>query len=118
MAAETRYLVERAQQAALRRRQAAVELAAVGDLDGSRVSPLARDLLLKQLNDLFTPTYLLGDGPAEITDTDLEITVTATPAAETATVVHSSDGVLTVAGYWLAARPAATAAVAETAVTA
>jgi uncharacterized protein (TIGR02677 family) len=118
MAAEARYLVEQAQQAALRRRQAAVELAAVGDLDGSRVSPLARDLLLKQLNDLFTPTYLLGDGPAEITDTDLEITVTAIPAAETATVVHSSDGVLTVAGYRLTARPAATAAGAETAVTA
>jgi uncharacterized protein (TIGR02677 family) len=73
----------------------AAELVAVGALDGARLSPAARNLLLDRLADLLSSSQDLAR-PAESVDSDLGFTLRAEPLAGAATVVHSSDGTLTI----------------------
>lgn len=94
-----RAMVEAAARADRARNQAAAaELAAAGHLDGAQLSPDSRALLLDEL------ARLLATNPdpaasAEITNYDLGLVLRAVPGDRT--VVHSSDGTLTVTGYAL-----------------
>ncbi|WP_280265613.1 DUF2397 domain-containing protein [Nocardia wallacei] len=77
---------------------AAVELAAAGRLDGTRLSPGARTVLLEELARLLaiqTDPAL----PTTITNHDLGLGLEATPGGHT--TVHSPDGTLIVHGYAL-----------------
>ncbi len=78
-----------------RARAAASELVAVGALDGARLSPAARDLLLDRLADLLSRFQDLT-GQAESVDSDLGFVLCAHPQPGTATVVYSADGTLSV----------------------
>lgn len=102
-------LLAEAQAEADHKRAAAAELAAAGNLDGAHLSPAARELLLDRLADLIAIDQLL-EGPATSTDTDANLIVTATPVAGAYTVVHCSDGDLTVHDLELRADPADTGA--------
>ncbi len=88
-------LLAEAQAEAEHKRAAAAELAAAANLNGAHLSPAARELLLDRLADLIAIDQVL-DGPATSTDTDVNLIITATPVAGTNTVVHCSDGNLTV----------------------
>ena len=79
-------------------RAAAAELAAAGRLDGARLSPAARDLLLDQLAAVIAIDQLI-EGPAQRTDADLGLTLHVEPG--TSTVVDSADGRTTVHGLTL-----------------
>ncbi|GAA2019704.1 TIGR02677 family protein [Nocardioides kribbensis] len=98
-------LLAEAQEELDRKRAAAAELAAAGDLDGARLTPAARELLLDRLSDLIAIDQALG-GPATSTDTDANLVVTATPIAGRRTVIHCADGDLTVHDLELRADPA------------
>lgn len=101
-------LLAEAQDEADRKRAAGAELAAAGNLNGAHLSPAARELLLDRLADLIAINQVLS-GPATSTDTDANLILTATPIAGTKTVVHCSDGDLTVHALELRADPAVTA---------
>lgn len=79
-------------------RAAAAELSAAGRLDGTRLSPAARDLLLDQLAAVIAVDQLL-DGPVRRWDVDLGFTLLVEPGADT--VVDSADGRTTVHGLAL-----------------
>ena len=102
-------LLAEAQGEADRKRAAAAELAAAGNLNGAHLSPAARELLLDRLADLIAIDQVLS-GPATSTDSDVNLIITATPVAGANTVVHCSDGDLTVNDLELRADPAATGA--------
>ncbi len=93
-------LLAEAQEEADRNRAAAAELVAAGTLDGARVSPAARDLLLDRLAYLLAVAQDLT-GPATSTDTNLRLTLVAEPRDGEATVLHADDGTLTVYGLRL-----------------
>ncbi|MFI2473502.1 TIGR02677 family protein [Nocardia xishanensis] len=98
-----RTVVEAAARAdAERLRQAAAELAACGDLDGARLSPAARTVLLEELARLLT---VLTDTAIDvsITNDDLGLILTATPGGRTR--IESHDGILTIDDYSLSVRP-------------
>lgn len=98
------FLLAEAQAEADRKRAAAAELAAAGDLDGAHLTPAARELLLDRLADLIAIDQALT-GPATSTDTDTNLLVTATPI-EGRTVIHCTDGDLTIHDLQLRAEPA------------
>jgi len=102
-------LLAEAQAEADHKRAAAAELAAAGSLNGAHLSPAARELLLDRLADLIAIDQVLV-GPATSTDTDVDLIITATPVAGTKTVVHCSDGDLTVHDLEVRADPAGTGA--------
>lgn len=79
-------------------RAAAAELSAAGRLDGARLSPAARDLLLDQLAAVIAVDQLL-EGPVRRSDVDLGLTLVVEPGADT--VVDSADGRTTVHGLAL-----------------
>lgn len=98
-------LQEQARQELELRRAAAAELVAVGDLDGARTSPAARDLLLVQLGRLLAVHQTLEGTVAEV-DHDLDLTVHASPSSAASTVLHADDGATTVHGLRLRATTA------------
>jgi uncharacterized protein (TIGR02677 family) len=100
-------LLAEAEEEERRNRAAAAELIAVGDLNGARVSPAARNLLLDQLAQLLAREQDLAE-IAEYTDTDLGLRIVAAPDEVAATVVHSDDGDTTVHGVALTAGPVET----------
>jgi uncharacterized protein (TIGR02677 family) len=75
-------------------RAAAAVLIAAGDLHDAHVTPSARDLLLDRLAHLLAVHQSIEE-PVSVTETDLGLMLTATPTT-TATVIHSTDGDLTV----------------------
>lgn len=89
-------------------RAAAAVLIAAGDLHDAHVTPSARDLLLDRLAHLLAVHQSIEE-PVSVTETDLGLMLTATPAA-TATVIHSTDGDLTVHDLALHVTPTARAA--------
>lgn len=93
-------LLAEAEAEADRMRAAAAELAAVGNLDGSHLTPAARELLLDRLGDLIAKDQAL-DGPATSTDTDVNLVITATPTDGKSILIHCTDGDLTVHGLKL-----------------
>ncbi|GGL40787.1 DUF2397 domain-containing protein [Nocardia jinanensis] len=98
--ATDRRMVEAAARAeAQRLREAAAELAACGALDGARLSPAARGVLLEQLGRLLTTDH---DADAVIVDYDLGLALEATRGRRTR--IDSHDGTLTVEGYTLSIR--------------
>lgn len=97
-------LLAEARAEADRKRAAAAELVAAGNLDGAHLTPAARELLLDRLGDLIAIDQVLS-GPATSTDTDVNLIITATPT-QGRTVIHCTDGELTVHGLALRADPA------------
>ena len=99
-------LLAAAEDRAQRRRAAARELSAAGNLNGARVSRAARSVLLDKLGPLLTAA-----GPhsaaAESTDSDLDLIVRAEPSPGRHTILHSDDGALRVENVTLTVRPAA-----------
>jgi uncharacterized protein (TIGR02677 family) len=83
-----------------RLRAAAAELVAAGHLDGARVSPAARELLLDRLAGLLAIAQDLSD-PVDSTDTNLGFVLSAEPGDGARTVLHSHDGDVTVHGLRL-----------------
>ena len=79
-------------------RAAAAELSAAGRLDGARLSPAARNLLLDQLAAVIAVDQLL-DGPVRRSDPDVGVTLLVQPGGNT--VVDSTDGRTTVHGLAL-----------------
>lgn len=92
-------LLMAAEQEAGVRRAAAEELIAAGDLNGARVSPAARDLLMDRVGDLLAIHQIFSE-PVTSTEGDLGLVLTATPTP-TATVLHATDGTVTVHGLAL-----------------
>ncbi|MCM3887340.1 TIGR02677 family protein [Frankia sp. R82] len=88
-------LLAEAEAAAAAGRAAAAELVAARELDGARISPAARDLLLDRLGDLLAVHQELTE-PVDVHDTDLRLVLTAVPGPGERTVVHAPDGTLTV----------------------
>jgi uncharacterized protein (TIGR02677 family) len=111
--ADRRLIEAAAGQEAERNAAAAEELATAGSLNGARLSPAARDLLLGELASLLA---LQGDplDSSEVTNHDIGLTLRADPGGDT--VIESSDGTLTVHGYALTACTEAQSAPAERAV--
>jgi len=103
---EAAALLERAEQEASARHAAGAELLAAGALDGARVSPAARDLLLDRVADLLAVHQEL-DGVVDSADSDLGLLLVADPDPAASTVVHADDGSVTVHGLRLHVRPLA-----------
>lgn len=87
---------------AQRLRNAAIELAAAGNLNNARLSPIARDVMLEEFS------RLLSEQPNpsiayKRTNHDLGLTLHSAPGGET--VVHSTDGSVTIHGLRLAVLP-------------
>lgn len=104
-AADRRLVEAAAREETRRHRAAAAELIACGSLDGARLSPGARAVLLDQLARLLT----VQSDPAESTalaDHDLGLILEATPGGRTR--IESQDGTLTVERWTLAIRPITT----------
>jgi uncharacterized protein (TIGR02677 family) len=93
-------LLAEAREEAEQARASAAELVAVGQMDGSRLSPAARDMLLDRLADLLACCQELTE-PAESIDSDLGFALRAVPAPGVTTVVRADDGVITVEALWL-----------------
>lgn len=96
-------LLHEAEVEASARRVAADELVAAGALDGARVSPAARELLLALLGALLAKNQDHSDVAFE-SDTDLDLEVVAEAAPGARTLVHSEDGDLVVHEFRLVAR--------------
>ncbi|WP_158634216.1 TIGR02677 family protein [Amycolatopsis sp. WAC 04197] len=88
-------LLRQAEDEARARRLAADELVAAGALDGARVSPAARDLLLGMLGSLLAKNQEL-DGVVTETNTDLDLEITARTVPGGATEISARDGTVTV----------------------
>jgi hypothetical protein len=86
-------LAEAAAEAA-KKKAAAAELAATGNLHGARLTPVARDLLLERLGDLLAIHQDLEETMTS-TDTDIDLLIVAAPFPD-ATVIHCDDGLLTI----------------------
>jgi hypothetical protein len=102
---ERELLLKEAQEEAERQAAAAAELIASGNLDGARLSPAARGLLLNRFRALMAAEQDLKEA-ASHTDTSLGLTLTVIPAEGHSTVIHSDDGVLTVHDLFLWVYPA------------
>lgn len=102
---EREMLLELAREEAELQAAAAAELTAIGNLNGARLSPAARNLLLDRLGALLAVEQDL-DGAVIHTDSSLGLALTAIPAKGTKTVIHSDDGSLTVHDLILRIRPA------------
>lgn len=94
-------LLAEAEEEARRKAAAAAELAAAGNLNGSWISPAARDLLLDRLGDLLAIAQDLTR-PATSTDSDLGLVLSAVPDSTAVTVIHADDGTTSVHGLRLA----------------
>ncbi|WP_157101468.1 TIGR02677 family protein [Nocardia shimofusensis] len=103
--ADRRLVEAAAQEEAQRHRAAAVELIACGNLDGSRLSPAARAVLLDQLARLLAVQSEFNE-PTHITDHDLGLVLESTPGGRTR--IESPDGALTVEGCVLSVRAVGT----------
>ncbi|GAB2952800.1 TIGR02677 family protein [Nonomuraea fastidiosa] len=88
-------LMAEAEEEAKRKKGAAAELLAVGDLSGATVSRAARDLLLERLSALLAAAHDLTV-PVVSQDTDLGLMLLAAPLPGGGTTVLSDDGRLTV----------------------
>ncbi|TCO53136.1 TIGR02677 family protein [Actinocrispum wychmicini] len=88
-------LLRQAELEARDRQMAADELVAAGVLDGARVSPASRDLLLALLGLLLSKNQDLSR-PVREADTDLDLEITAETVAGGRTVIHADDGVVLV----------------------
>lgn len=97
-------LLAEAEEEAQRQAAAAAELVAAGRLDGARMSPVARDLLLDRLGELLAVEQEFTTAVTS-TDTDLGLTLCAVPDDTAATVVHSDDGTTTIHGLQLSVTP-------------
>ncbi|WP_063628930.1 TIGR02677 family protein [Amycolatopsis taiwanensis] len=88
-------LLREAELEARTRQAAADELVAAGALHGARVSPAARELLLELLGALLArhQDHMLS---ARVTDTNLDLEVTAEPAPGDRTAINASDGTVIV----------------------
>ena len=86
-------LIAQAHREAELRNASVAELAAVGELNGARISPAARELLLEHLSKL------LAQNTSELTDSDTGLTLTAHPGPDT--VVDGEDGTITFDGLQL-----------------
>jgi uncharacterized protein (TIGR02677 family) len=102
---EREMLLKEAQEEAERRAAAAAELIACGNLDGSRLSPAARGLLLDRFGALMAAEQDLREAAFD-TDTSLGLTLTVVPAEGERTVIHSDDGTLTIHDLLLWVHPA------------
>ncbi|MDQ0851357.1 uncharacterized protein (TIGR02677 family) [Arthrobacter sp. B3I9] len=102
---ERELLLALAQEEADRLAAAAAELTASGNLDGARLSPAARNLLLDRFGALLAVEQNL-ENAAIHTDTSLGLALTAIPARGRSTVIHSDDGTLTVHDLLLRVHPA------------
>lgn len=102
---EREMLLELAREEAERHAAAAAELTASGNLNGARLSPAARNLLLNQLGALLAVEQDFDEAVTHI-DTSLDLALTATPVKGSSTVIHSDDGALTVHALLLRADPA------------
>ncbi|GAA3021918.1 TIGR02677 family protein [Actinokineospora globicatena] len=96
-------LLAQAREEARERRLAATELVAAGELDGARVSPAARELVLGLLSALLARHQDMA-GPVVETNTDLDLAIAAQPVPDASTTLHSKDGAITVHGLRLVAR--------------
>ncbi|GAA3008211.1 TIGR02677 family protein [Actinokineospora diospyrosa] len=96
-------LLAQAREEAREREQAAAELVAAGELDGARVSPAARELLLGLLSSLLAKHQDMAE-PATETNTDLELLIEAEPALGANTTLHARDGSVVVHDLRLTAR--------------
>jgi hypothetical protein len=105
-------LLAEARADAERARAAAAELVAVGSVDGSHMSPAARDMLLDRLADLLASFQELTES-AESVDSDLGFVLRADPQPGATTVVHANDGVLTIEALRLTITELATSDVVE-----
>lgn len=92
---ERAYLLRLAEQENQARRAARAELVAAGQLHGAHLSPAARDLLLQLLASVLAQTQD-ADTPVALEDSDLALRLHVEPGPST--VVHGSDGTLTVDG--------------------
>ncbi|WIX76970.1 TIGR02677 family protein [Amycolatopsis carbonis] len=88
-------LLRQAEAEARARRMAADELVATGALDGARVSPAARDLLLAMVGSLLAKHQDLTR-PVVESDTDLDLEITAETEPGAATRVEAPDGTVVV----------------------
>jgi uncharacterized protein (TIGR02677 family) len=77
------------------RRAAAAELVAAATLHDAHVSPAARDLVLDRLGHLIAIHQDLT-ATVSVTDADLALVITAEPAPDAITVLHSHDGTVTI----------------------
>ncbi|WP_410666195.1 DUF2397 domain-containing protein [Amycolatopsis sp. lyj-84] len=96
-------LLRLAEEEATARRMAADELVAAAVLDGARVSPAARDLLLAMLGSLLAKHQELSAMVIE-SDSDLELEITAWAEPGTRTRVIAPDGTVIVHDLALRAR--------------
>lgn len=110
-------LVREAEAEARARRVAADELVAAGTLDGARISPAARDLLLAMLGSLLARNQEQPDSAVEI-DSDLAVELHADALIGAATTVHSDDGALVVHDLVLSTRRRVSGEPSETGMTA
>lgn len=97
-------LLAEAEEDARRHAAAAAELIALGDLDGTRMSPAARALLLDRLGELLAVEQEFAE-PVYSTDSDLGLVLRAVPDTAATTVLYSDDGTTTVYGLRLAVAP-------------
>jgi uncharacterized protein (TIGR02677 family) len=98
-------LLAEAEEEAERQAAAAAELIAVGELDGARMSPAARDLLLDRLGELLAVEQEISAAVTS-TDNDLGLALCAVPDKTATTVLHSDDGTTTIYGLRLSVMPA------------
>jgi uncharacterized protein (TIGR02677 family) len=96
-------LLREAEMEARARQVAADELVAAGKLDGARVSPASRDLLLALVGLLLGKNQDLSKPVLEV-DTDLDVEITAETVHGGRTVIHAEDGVVIVHELRLTAR--------------
>ncbi|WP_347059728.1 TIGR02677 family protein [Blastococcus sp. HT6-30] len=102
MLAEARAEAERLQ-------AAAAELTAAGRLDGRRLHPAARDLVLDRLGEALAAGQDAAE-PVEWTDTDLGFVLHGVPSPGRSTRISAEDGDLVVDGLTLTVVPLADAA--------
>lgn len=100
-AADRRLVEAAAREEAQRHREAAAELIACGDLNGSRLSPAARAVLLDQLARLLA-VQSEPEEATSLTDHDLGLVLEAVPGGRTH--IESHDGTLTVEDLTLSVR--------------
>ncbi|WP_424185842.1 TIGR02677 family protein [Actinokineospora sp. G85] len=88
-------LAHEAEVEARARRVAADELVAAGALNGARISPAARDLLLSLLGSLLARNQEQPESAVEV-DSDLAVELHAEVITGASTTVHAEDGALVV----------------------
>lgn len=102
---EREALLNEAQEEAERLEAATAELIASGNLNGARLSPAARELLLDRFGALMAAEQDLTEAVIH-TDTSLGLTLTVLPAEGRSTVIYGDDGSLTIHDLLLEVHPA------------